>query len=81
MLSRKLDKNLTRLLFIVAIVFNVYLFSMHFLSKEDWNSLAPKKANILSNDDERIDWHNHEFMKYEANRVGPGEQTTIKFEN
>lgn len=46
----------------------IYVFKL-IISKE---SVA--KLTTSSGMDEKIDWHDHDFMAYEAKREGPGEQ-------
>jgi hypothetical protein len=63
------------LLYFAVIYYRLFSYS-HASSFVDVNQISeinPKKYWRAS-DFEKKDWHDYEFMKYEASRTGPGEQ-------
>ena len=64
-----------QVLFVVVFVaINIFIFTLHFLSDDSEPRGISNTLVIVSENDEKIDWHDYEFMEYEASRVGPGEQ-------
>lgn len=71
-MRRSSYNKIIRFIVIVFSVLNFYIFIIKGSGNES-ESVQLISDNYSSNDDDKIDWHNHEFMAYEASRIGLGE--------
>lgn len=71
MLSKRQSKiqawKLAKLLLFVLTLINIYVFLIR-------DPDSPSFSFEFLFGDGKIDWHDYEFMAYEKNRTGPGEQ-------
>ena len=76
MLPRQFKKKGNKCFGFLVIAVNAFILYKHFLSDDKSGELIPEKVvapvKVLTDADERIDWHDYEFIDLELKRIGPG---------
>jgi hypothetical protein len=70
MIVKKIRLFLLFLILVISISFNFYFFSTR---KKDSTINQEFKKQSKALEDEKIDWHDYNFLFHEVSRVGPGE--------